>query len=134
MPTPREQAIADYLLTVDVDENPAAGFDAGYSTGLEEVRDKVAEILTFTPGTLDLVSAADVAKMAGVGYACVSNWQTRHDFPQPVAVVANGTTRLWYRARVATWLAERATATTAAKTRRIERLRAQIARLEGVTA
>lgn len=83
------------------------------------------------PVVLDLVSAADVAKMAGVGYACVSNWQTRHDFPAPVAVVANGTTRLWHRESVRAWLKTREGEATAAKTRRIERLRAEIARLEG---
>lgn len=50
-----------------------------------------------------LVSAAEVARLAGVGRAAVSNWRRRHpDFPEPVA--ASSATPAFRRAAVEQWL------------------------------
>lgn len=53
-------------------------------------------------GEENLVSAADVARLAGVGRAAVSNWRRRHpDFPEPVSGSAGSRFRL---AEVERWL------------------------------
>jgi hypothetical protein len=51
------------------------------------------------------VTAADVARMAGVGRAAVSNWRRRHeDFPEPVGGTATSPT--FSLSTVETWLLE----------------------------
>jgi hypothetical protein len=49
------------------------------------------------------VSAADIARLAGVGRAAVSNWRRRHpDFPQPVG--GTPTSPLFALSEIETWL------------------------------
>ncbi|REE96290.1 N-6 DNA methylase [Thermomonospora umbrina] len=51
----------------------------------------------------DTVTAADIARLAGVGRAAVSNWRRRHpDFPQPVGGTA--TSPLFALTEVEAWL------------------------------
>jgi predicted DNA-binding transcriptional regulator AlpA len=58
----------------------------------------------------ELVGLAQIAALAGVSRAAVSNWRRRHDFPQP-AMTAGRT--VWVvRTEAETWLANRATRTT----------------------
>ncbi|HEX2313329.1 MAG TPA: hypothetical protein VHJ17_06330, partial [Thermomonospora sp.] len=51
----------------------------------------------------DTVTAADIARLAGVGRAAVSNWRRRHpDFPRPVG--GTPTSPLFALAEVEVWL------------------------------
>ncbi len=51
----------------------------------------------------DEVTAADIARLAGVGRAAVSNWRARHkDFPQPVGGSRTSPTFVW--SQVEAWL------------------------------
>ena len=77
-----------------------------------------------------LVSASDIATAAGVGRAAVSNWQKRHEFPKPVAIVAGGQIKVWEWGDVETWLAFRNAAKVTRKDLRILKLREQLAQLE----
>jgi predicted DNA-binding transcriptional regulator AlpA len=57
----------------------------------------------------ELVGLSEVAALAGVSRAAVSNWRRRHDFPQP-AMTAGQT--IWVvRAEAETWLSSRTTHT-----------------------
>lgn len=81
-----------------------------------------------------LLALVDVADRAKVAPPVVSNWRNRHpDFPAPVAVVARGRTPLWREEDVDGWLANRAAQAAKKRTARVERLRAELQRLE-VTA
>ncbi|WKK27824.1 hypothetical protein QZH56_37185 (plasmid) [Streptomyces olivoreticuli] len=60
----------------------------------------------------ELVNQNEIAALANVTRAAVSNWATRHDnFPEVVAVhgTAQHAPRLYARAEIETWLADRAT-------------------------
>lgn len=55
--------------------------------------------------TDDLCSNVDIARMAKVTPAAVSNWQARHpDFPRPVASFSNGKFKLYLWSQVREWL------------------------------
>ena len=54
----------------------------------------------------EVVSAAEIARLAGVGRAAVSNWRARHtDFPRPVG--GSPTSPVFSRAAVEAWLTAR---------------------------
>lgn len=53
----------------------------------------------------DLVGVTDIAMIAGVSKAAVSNWSLRHDdFPEPLAVVSKSIP-LYSRREITEWLA-----------------------------
>lgn len=55
--------------------------------------------------TDDLVSHTDIARMAEVSPAAVSNWVKRHEnFPKPVAVFANGKFKVYLWSEIREWL------------------------------
>lgn len=55
--------------------------------------------------TEDLVSNADIARLAGVTRSAVTNWQSRHaDFPAPVASFGNEKMKLYLWPQVRDWI------------------------------
>ncbi len=62
----------------------------------------------------ELIGLAEVAALAGVSRAAVSNWRRRHDFPQPA--MSAGRTVWVVRAEAETWLASRSTRITPDRT------------------
>ena len=60
---------------------------------------------TWNPEGRELITAAAIARMAGVGRAAVSNWRKRYPgFPKPAGGSPNSPT--FDRAEVLTWLKE----------------------------
>lgn len=56
----------------------------------------------------DLVGTSDIARMAGVTNAAVSNWKARQvGFPQPIGTINNGKTELYLRHHVEYFLTYR---------------------------
>lgn len=52
---------------------------------------------------LELVGTTEIAKIAGVKIAAVSNWKRRYDsFPEPIAILALG--EVYLKSDIMTWL------------------------------
>ena len=78
----------------------------------------------------DLISSGEIAKLAGIYPSAVANWQTRNvGFPEPWGQWSDKF-KLWKRDEVEAWLSERNAKELRIRESQIERLRAQIAKLE----
>jgi hypothetical protein len=80
----------------------------------------------------DLMSKAEIARMFHVGGSAINNWLKRPftGFPQPWGYW-EGATTLWLRSDVEEWAALREARAVELKQQKIERLRKELAELEG---
>lgn len=84
--------------------------------------------------TEDLMTASEIARLAGVSPSAVSNWQKRDlGFPMPVVEKAGTGTacsfRLWLRQEVEPWVSERIANREASRAKALDYHREQVEKL-----